>query len=74
MKTANIGDYFLWKGQLVQCQWMGFGEKTIGFIVKTKVTCPHCKGEHEITEGYDIVESSPLFQEGAAPIKSITEN
>lgn len=72
MKTANLGDYFKWKGQIVLCQWLGLGQKTIGFIVKRKVTCPHCKGEHEIEEGYDVVESSPLFQENAEPIKTIT--
>lgn len=73
MKIANLGDYFLWKGQVVKCEWLGLGQKTIGFKAKRKVKCPHCKRDHDITEGMDIVESSPLFQENTEPIKSLTE-
>ena len=73
MKTAQLGDYFDWNGQIVRVEWMSEGKKSIGFKVKTMVTCPHCKEQHEIIEGYDVIESSPMFQENANPIKSITE-
>lgn len=72
MKVANLGDYFLWMGQVVKCQWLGFGEKTIGFKVTKVIECD-CGRKHTYEEGYDVVESSPMFQENAEPIKTISD-
>lgn len=73
MKTAQLGDVFEWNGQIVKCEWINEGSKSIGFVIKKTVTCPHCKGLHQVDEGYDIIESSPLFQKNAEPVKTITE-
>ena len=67
MKTAELGDYFEWDGQIVKCEWINEGSKSIGFVIKEE--CPHCGGD--IRTAMNVIESSPQFQDRAKPIKSI---
>jgi len=69
MKTVELGDYFLWNGQITKCQWINTGSKSIGFVTKAK--CPHCGVE--IDDIHNEIESSPNFQNEAEPIKTIKE-
>lgn len=73
MKTAQLGDIFEWNGQIVKCEWINPGEKSIGFKIKSEITCPHCKTELELFQAIDVIESSPAFQEGAKAVKTISE-
>lgn len=73
MKTANLGEYFLWRGEITRVDSINNGHKSICFNTKKQVQCPHCKESHEVDDWMDIIESSPMFQEGAEPIKSIKE-
>jgi hypothetical protein len=71
MKTAELGDYFLWKGQLVKVGWINRGSKSIGFKFKREIHCPECGHLHLVDDSADVIEDSPLFQENAQPITSI---
>lgn len=71
MKKAELGDYFMWHGQMVKVEWINTGQKAIGFTYKEPTVCPHCGGVHEITQNASIIEQSPLFQENATAIKTI---
>jgi hypothetical protein len=67
MKTVELGDYFLWEDKIVKCEWINTGYKSIGFTTIEK--CPHCGGD--IIAGYDMIESSSNFQNGAMAVKTI---
>jgi hypothetical protein len=67
MKTAQLGDIFEYEGELVQVQWINQGYKSIGFTPVNAQPCPCCG----VTKKWDIIENSPLFQQGANPIKTI---
>jgi hypothetical protein len=73
MYTVNLNDYFFYQNQLVKCEWINTGSKSIGFTVKKKITCPHCEKEIEITDSMDIIEASPNFQENVRPVQTITK-
>lgn len=72
MKDVNVGDVFLWKGVLVQAQWMNTGHKSVGFITNESVKCPHCNQEHDVAMANDIIVHSPLFQENAEPVTTLS--
>lgn len=67
MLKAELGDIFEFEGQLVQVRWMNEGSKSIGFVPLNAEPCPCC-GE---TKRWDMIESSPNFQNGAKPIKTL---
>ena len=64
---VELGDYFEWNGQIVKCEWINEGSRSIGFV--TKEPCPCC-GE-ELTVSNNHIESSPNFQKEAKPIQTI---
>jgi hypothetical protein len=72
MKQVQVGDVFLWMGKLVQAQWMNQGHKSVGFVTNESVVCPHCQQEHSVVKAHDIIVSSPLFQENAEPVTTLT--
>lgn len=69
MKTANLRDIFEWEGELVEVRWINEGQRSIGFVPVNAEPCPCCGA----TKHWDIIESSPNFQNGAKPIKTIKE-
>lgn len=71
MKTAKLGDYFLWMGKIAQVVAINEGHKAIIFSTNETCTCPHCGKEFEDEAQINIIESSPLFQENAQPISTI---
>lgn len=74
MKTVKLGDVFLWKGQLVEAKWMNQGHPAIGFVTMETVRCPHCGENHEVAASHEVIISSPLFQQNAEPVQTITNN
>lgn len=64
---AELQDYFLWEGKLCQVISINRGDKSIGFKEVGSKPCPTCGEE----KWYDVIESSPLFQENAKPINTI---
>ena len=70
-KSAELGDYFQWEGEVVTVATVINKEKVIGFKTEKTLKCPHC--DKHIPEWHDVVESSPMFQDGATAIKSLTE-
>ncbi len=72
MKKAKLGDFFLWEGKLVQCLWINEGHRSIGFKSTEKTCCPNCNIPIDY-ESFDVIEDSPLFQQTAEPIKTITD-
>lgn len=71
MKTAELGDVFYWGGDLVTCEWINDGRKSIGFIIREEVKCPHCGEIHEVEKSMNVIESSPQFQDGALAVPTI---
>ena len=71
MRNVKLGDYLLWKGKLA---------KIIGKIEHPAVTielletntCPNC-GHDLGPKQFDVIPTSPLFQENAKPILSAIE-
>lgn len=71
MKTAELGDYFLWKGEVVKVHAINPGKKAICFTVKERVHCPSCGDFHLIDRQMSVIEGSPQFQENALPLTTI---
>ncbi len=69
MKTAKLGDIFKYENQLVEVRWINQGEKSIGFIPVNAKPCSCC-GE---IKSWEVIESSPNFQQSAEPINTITK-
>ena len=67
MKQAELQDIFEFQGELVQVRWINRGQKSIGFVPLNAKPCPCCG----VTKHWDVIESSPDFQNGAKPIKTI---
>jgi len=68
--------FFYWKDKLVKIIYINTGMKSIGFESveeKDGVRCSHC-GEFVMPERYDVIEDSPLFQENAKPVDTLTNN
>ena len=70
MKTAKLYDYLMWKGKLAQV--VGIADrKSVIIELKEKNLCPHCSGDLGFQQ-IQVIESSPLFQENAEPINTIS--
>lgn len=72
MKTANLGDYLFYDGALVKVIAINPGKKAIVMESLADELCPHCNkslGKKQI----EIIEDSPLFQDNAKPIQTITD-
>ena len=69
MKTAELGEYLLWKGKLAKIVYVA-EERTVGIEPLDSCKCPHCDGDLG-KEQFSIIPTSPLFQENAEPIKTI---
>jgi len=67
MKTAQLGDIFEYEGELVEVKWINQGQKSIGFAPINAKPCPCCGA----TKHWDMIESSPNFQNAAKPIETI---
>jgi hypothetical protein len=70
MKTAKLGDIFTYEGEVVQVRWINEGHRSIGFVPINAKPC-ECCGE---TKRWDIIESSPSFQNNAALIQTLKED
>ena len=73
MKRVKLGQYFEWKSQIVKCEWINEGLRSIGFKLKRKVCCPKCEHEFEIESSEGVIEDSPQFQNTAKRIETIEE-
>jgi hypothetical protein len=72
MKNAHIGEYLLWNGKPAKV--VGSTDRRMVIIeMLDKCKCPHCQGDLGKEQIYMIV-SSPLFQESAEPMKTITDD
>lgn len=71
MKTAKLGDYFLWMGKIAEVNSINNGHKAIGFTTHEPCRCPHCGKEFEQKVQHEVIESSPHFQENAKQISTI---
>lgn len=69
MKTANLRDIFEYEGHLVRVEWINLGQKSIGFVPVDAKPCPCCG----VTKHWDVIESSPDFQNNAKPVSTIKE-
>jgi len=70
MKTAKLGDIFKFENQLVEVKWINEGHKSIGFVPINAKPC-HCCGK---VKSWEVIESSPNFQNNAEPINTIKQN
>jgi predicted MarR family transcription regulator len=62
-----VGTILKWKGELVEVSWYGEGKE----ITMTPIGAKPCKKCGEIKR-YHILEHSPLFQENAEPVETLT--
>ncbi len=69
MKTAKLGDFLLWEGKVAQIRWET-DQRTVGIVILEPNLCPHCGGMLE-NKAFDVIPTSPMFQENAKPIKTI---
>lgn len=71
MKRAELGQMFLWMGKLTAVTSINPGEKAINFTTKDTGNCPHCG--KPVDENWSVIEGSPMFQQNAEPVKTISE-
>ncbi len=68
--NPKIGDYLTWKDKLAKI----IGRADVPTVMIEMIeddTCPHCgksTGKHQ----FSVIPTSPLFQESAKPIQTIT--
>lgn len=74
MITAELGDYFMWSDQVVKVHAINPGSKAICFMVKEPMVCPDCGKIFQIEKEFSVIESSPLFQENAKPIPTLSHS
>ena len=72
MKIAKLNDIINWYDRLYKVKWINPGSKSIGMVSLDKNKCPHCKCELEY-DIVDMIEASPLFQENAKPVNTISD-
>lgn len=72
MKTASLGDFLLWWGQPAKIIGETDRRQVIIELLEPS-RCPHCEGDLGKTQIH-VVVSSPLFQEGAKPLQTITDD
>lgn len=70
MKKAKLGDWLLWKGKLAKVISRA-DSPTITIEMHENALCPHCGGDLG-KEQHSYIPTSPLFQENAEPIQTIT--
>jgi len=70
MKRAKLGDYLKWNGQLAFIAYTT-SQPTVGIEMLENKKCPHCGGDLG-KEQFNMIVESPLFQENAEKIESIT--
>ena len=69
MVKGELGDLFIWKGKLARIVGI-CNEKVVIVEYLEHSRCPRCN--HDLgAESFPVIESSPLFQENAKPIKTI---
>jgi len=71
MKTAKLGDYLLWNGKLAKVVATSDSPMVCIQNIGDK-KCPHCEQFIDMDQTWIIV-SSPMFQEGAEPIQTISD-
>lgn len=72
MKNAKLGDTILWKGKLSKI--IGeFNARAVVIQSVEKCKCPHCDKDLSKKQS-TIIVSSPLFQENAEAVKTLTNN
>ena len=71
MKTPKLGDYILWRGELAKivCE-VRSNSVDVEMIHPDK--CPHCGGEL-LPKFFNVIPTSPLFQECAEPVQTMSE-
>jgi hypothetical protein len=72
MKTPQLGDYLLWKGQPAQII-SETNQRTVGIQLLENCKCPHCVG-YLGKKRIDIIPTSPLFQENAETMKVMLDD
>lgn len=72
MKTAQLGQYLIFEGKLVKVVSINPGSKSINMETIEDHLCPHC-GESLGKKQIEVIESSPMFQNGAESIRTIDE-
>ena len=70
MKTAEIGDYLLWEGKPAKI--IGTAAPTVIIEMLEDMTCPRCN-ESLGKEQFHVIPTSPQFQNGAEPMKTIED-
>lgn len=70
-KRAKCGDYLKWKGKLAQIIGTYENPSVIIEMMENK-HCPHCNGDLG-KEQIHMITGSPLFQNNAEKIESITD-
>jgi len=69
MKNPKLGDYLLWKGQLVY----ETSQRKVGIELLENCKCPHCNGDLGKKQ-IDIIPTSPLFQDNATTIQTMKDD
>lgn len=72
MKNASLGEYLLWKGNPAKIIGETSSRQVIIELLEN-CKCPHCNGDLG-KEQFHMIVSSPLFQENAKPIPTISDN
>ncbi len=72
-KVNNLSAIFKWKGKLVKVIGVNEGHRSIimEYIDEkdSDLICGHCG--HPVNHHFDVIESSPLFQENAEKIETL---
>ena len=68
MKTAELGQFLLWKKRVAKIIGKSNGEQAIIEMIENKC-CPHCNGDLG-KEQVHVIVSSPIYQEGAEPLET----
>lgn len=71
MKRPKLGDYLTWNGRLAKIVG-GYDQPSVRIEFVDDATCPHC-GESLGKEQFMMIPTSPLFQESAEPIQTMSE-
>lgn len=71
MKNGKLGQYLLWRKKPAQIIAESNAREVIIEMFENK-HCPHCNGDLGKDQIHVIV-ASPMFQEGAEPLETITD-
>lgn len=72
MKTTETGDLLRWRinGRIYEVIGFNPGQRAVCMISLDDNLCPHCN-KPTVRDRMEIIESSPLFQGNALPVKTI---